>query len=96
MRDTTSTAVSALATYRLTRLITTDEIFSDLRMKWWKKHPPETTKLGYLITCDWCTSVYAASALQISRMIAPRTTTALETILAFSAVAGLVAAHTDS
>lgn len=91
MRDL---AVSALATYRLTRLITTDEIFSDLRVKWWKKHPPET-KLGYVITCDWCTSIYAASALQISRMIAPRTTTALETMLALSAVAGLVAAHTD-
>lgn len=96
MNNITSTAISALATYRLTRLITTDEILSDARMKWWSKHPPETTKLGYLVTCDWCTSVYAASALQISRMIAPRTTTALETILAFSAVAGLVAAHTES
>lgn len=88
-------AVSALATYRLTRLITTDEIFSPVRDKIWAKHPPESSRLGYLITCNWCSSVYAASALQISRMIAPKTTTAIETILAFSAVAGLIAAHTD-
>lgn len=88
--------ISSLATYRLTRLITTDEIAAPLREKVWEKYPPETSRVGYLLTCDWCSSVYAASALQISRIIAPRTTTALETTLALSAVAGLLAAHTDS
>lgn len=88
-------AISALATYRLTRLITTDEIFSPVRDKIWETNPPESSRLGYLLTCNWCSSIYAASALKISRMIAPRTTTAVETILALSAVAGLIAAHTD-
>lgn len=87
--------ISSLATYRLTRLVTTDEIASPIREKIWQTHPPESSRLGYLLTCNWCSSVYAASALQISRIIAPRTTTAVETILALSAVAGLLAAHTD-
>ena len=95
MNDIASTAISALATYRLTRLITTDEISAPIRDKIWKAHPPEKSRLGYALTCNWCSSVYAASALQISRMIAPRTTTTVETILALSAVAGLLAAHTD-
>jgi len=92
MRDL---AISALATYRLTRLITTDEITSPIRDRIWKTHPPESSRIGYAITCNWCSSVYAASALQISRIIAPKTTTAVETILALSAVAGLVAARLD-
>lgn len=87
--------ISALATYRLTRLVTTDEIAAPIRDRIWEDYPPETSRLGYVLTCNWCSSVYAASALQISRMIAPRTTTAVETILALSAVAGLVAAHMD-
>lgn len=87
--------VSGLATYRLTRLITTDEITSPIRDRIWKTHPPETSRIGYAITCNWCSSVYAASALQISRIIAPKTTTAVETILALSAVAGLIAARLD-
>lgn len=92
MRDL---VVSSLATYRLTRLITTDEITSPIRDRVWKTHPPDKSRIGYALTCNWCTSVYAASALQISRMIAPRTTNAVETILALSAVAGLVAARMD-
>lgn len=95
MTSLTQTAVSGLATYRLTRLITTDEISEPLREKIWANHPPDTSRLGYLITCNWCTSVWAASALQISRMIAPKTTSAVETVLALSAVAGLLSAHED-
>jgi|AntAceMinimDraft_1070359.scaffolds.fasta_scaffold02023_12 hypothetical protein len=91
-----SLITSALATYRLTRLITTDEITAPIRDRIWETHPPETSRLGYLITCDWCSSVYAASALQLSRMIAPRTTTAVEMVLALSAAAALLAAHSDS
>jgi len=87
--------VSGLATYRLTRLVTTDEISAPIREMVWKSHPPHSSKLGYAITCNWCTSMYAASALQISRIIAPKTTTAVETILALSAVAGLIAARMD-
>lgn len=95
MSSLTSTAISALATYRLSRLAVEDEIAAPLRDRIWKKFPPETTKTGYLLTCYWCTSIYAASALEISRMIAPRTTRSVETVLAASALAGLLAAHTE-
>jgi hypothetical protein len=95
MRDIASTAISALATYRLSRLVIEDEITADVRNKIWKVFPPERSKVGYLLTCYWCTSIYAASALEISRMIAPRTTRSVETVLAASALAGLLAAHTE-
>jgi hypothetical protein len=95
MRDLTSTAITALATYRLSRLAIEDEIAAPLRDKIWSKYPPERSKIGYLLTCYWCTSIYAASALEISRMIAPRATRSVETVLAASALAGLLAAHTE-
>lgn len=91
----TELAVRGLAAYRLTRFLTRDELAAPLREAVWRRYPPETTKPGYLLTCDWCASIWTASALQMSRMIAPRTTTAVETVLALSAVAGLLAAHED-
>lgn len=96
MSDVARFAITALATYRLSRLVVEDEITSGLRDVIWKKYPPESTKVGYLLTCYWCSSVYAASALEISRMIAPKTTRAVETALAASAVAGIVAARLDN
>lgn len=95
MRSTTDYALAALATYRLTRLVTTDEITAPIRDRIWRTRPPETSRVGYLLTCNWCSSIYAASALEMSRMIAPRTTRAVETVLALSAVSGLLAARLD-
>ena len=95
MRDATSFAISALATYRLSRLAVEDEITDSIRHRIWERYPPETTKVGYLLTCYWCSSIYAASALELSRMIAPRATRTVETVLALSAVAGIVAARMD-
>jgi len=94
-RSLVSLAISGLATYRATRLVTTDQITAPIRDRVWEKHPPHTSKIGYLFTCDWCTSIYVASALEISRIIAPRLTSSAETVLALSAVAGLLSAHED-
>lgn len=88
-------AIRGLAAYRLTRLINRDEITEPVRNQIWRWYPPERTKTGYLFTCEWCMSMYAASALQISRMIAPKTTSAIEGILAMSAITGLLTAHED-
>lgn len=85
-----------LATYRLSRLIVEDEITAPIRDRIWKNHPPHTSRFGYLFTCYWCSSMYAASALEISRIIAPKTTRTVETVLALSAVAGIVAARMDA
>lgn len=95
MRDPLDLAITGLATYRLTRLITRDEIAAPIREAIWDRYPPESTRTGYLLTCEWCSSIWAASALQISRIIAPRTTRTVETVLAMSAVAGLLTAHED-
>lgn len=84
-----------LATYRLTRLITRDEIFSNFRDWVWEKRPPDSSKLGYLLTCEWCMSIWVASLLQISRMIIPIPTNIVVTVLALSAIAGLLTAHED-
>lgn len=86
---------SGLATYRLTRLITRDTITAPTRTRVWDYYPPESTRLGYLLTCEWCTSIYVASALEISRIIAPKWTARAETVLALSALAGLLTAYED-
>lgn len=63
----------ALATARLTRLVTTDVLTEWPRqpmIRWLVEHPARWTwlsrfygKLAYLIVCDWCASVYVGAAL---------------------------------
>lgn len=52
-------ATATLATKRITRLVVDDVILNDVRDLWFKKFPPETTKLGYLVSCPKCVSVWA-------------------------------------
>jgi hypothetical protein len=86
--------VLSLATYRLTRLVTRDTVFSSTRNKVWERFPPESSKLGYLFTCEWCLSVWVASLLFISAMI--NTVTVLLAVpFALSAIAGLLTAYED-
>lgn len=94
-RTTTDLARSGLAAYRLTRLVTRDTITAPIRERIWRSHPPHLSKLGYVLTCEWCTSIYAASLLEISRIITPRWTTRVETVLALSALTGLLTAYED-
>ena len=51
--------VDALATYRLTRLVTTDRITASARARIGGLHPT----LAYLVSCNYCTSVYAAAVV---------------------------------
>jgi hypothetical protein len=48
--------ITALATYRLTRLVTADEITKKVRG--WVVDRSEW--FGYLVTCDWCLSIWVA------------------------------------
>jgi hypothetical protein len=84
--------ILGLATYRLTRLITTDNIFETFRERIWKKYPPQSSKLGYLITCDWCTSIWVASVVVASAMIIP-VLVYVYAVFAVSAIAGLLTAY---
>jgi len=96
MNRALSLAVATLATYRLTKLIRDDKITEDFRDWVWKNHPPESTKVGYLLTCPWCLSFYFGAGVSLSRMIAPRTTEVVLEALAFSALTGMIVEREDS
>jgi len=83
--------VDTLAVYRLTKLVNDDVILDDVRNKLLDRFPPEETKIGNLITCPWCVSVYAGGAVALARTVAPRQWNVLAQALAFSTVTGLVA-----
>jgi hypothetical protein len=83
--------ILTLAVARVTRLVTTDVILEGFRDWIWKRFgDPGSSKLGYLITCDWCTSIYAASLLMAMYKIAPNPTVVGASVLAMSMVAGAI------
>jgi len=86
--------ILALAVFRITRLVTTDTIFDSARNRWWGRFPPHTSKLGYLITCNWCSSVWVASIVVVSAMIVP-VLVFVYAVFAASAVAGLLTAYEE-
>jgi hypothetical protein len=82
--------ILALAVYRLTRLITTDVILNKYREKIWNKYPIENEGIGYLITCDWCISIWTSSLVVVMYTIAPDIAIAVWSVFALSAIAGLM------
>ena len=82
-------AILALGAYRLTHVITTDAIADGFRTKVWKKFPP-STKIGYLITCNWCTGFWVSVAFVVGASILPQLTFVVSLVLALSAVVGLL------
>jgi len=92
MEITTITfVILALAAFRLTHLVTTDAIADGFRTKVWKKFPP-STKIGYLITCNWCTGFWVSIFLVISYLVLPVATLVVSLVLAISASIGLISA----
>lgn len=86
--------VLGLATYRITRLFTRDTIMESFRNWWWERFPPEKTRWGYLLTCEWCLSFWVASLLFISAII-DSVTVLVAVPFALSAIAGLLTAYED-
>lgn len=78
-----------VAVYRLTKLVIDDEIVAEIREKIWDKFPPESTKIGYLLTCPWCVSFWMAVAIVTTRKINPEIADYISGILAASAVTGI-------
>lgn len=83
--------VLALATTRITLLMTTDTIFDGLRERIWRRFPPERSRYGYLITCNWCSSMYAATLVVSMYTIEEKLTLFVCAILALSCIAGFAA-----
>lgn len=79
----TDSALTAGATYRLTKLIQEDEILSPIRDRFHQTFPPESSKLGYLSTCPWCLSMWIAP-------VAHFLPTSIKAALTASAVTGII------
>lgn len=63
MRDLLQAAAAVIATRRAVDLITEDEITRPIREKIWESHPIDSSKLGYVISCRKCSSVWAGLAI---------------------------------
>lgn len=85
--------VDALATARLTRLVTKDAILE--RLRWPIIRGSATGRLpawcGEFIRCPWCVSIWAAAGVVAARRLAPRSWGPVAMMLASSEVAGLAA-----
>jgi hypothetical protein len=83
--------ILALGAFRATHIITTDVIAEDFRNKVWSKWPP-STKIGYLITCNWCTGFWVSALFVVGLSVLPQLTFVVSLILAISALIGLISA----
>lgn len=82
--------LAVLATYRTTRLVTTDRIL-DAPREW---IVARYERLGYLVGCDWCSSVWLAPWLVTPAVLWPgnRAVLVVLGVLAASGVTGFLAA----
>lgn len=89
--DLITLLIGALATARITRLVTTDRI--TLAPRTWIQVRLDPDGLpAYLITCDWCASVYAGAGVAALLAYGPAWAVWVLAALAFSYVAGWLAA----
>ena len=64
--DVTTLLLLALATARLTRLVTQDRLTEAPRnrlVRWAVKRGGDDSLLAYFVFCDWCVSVYTGAAV---------------------------------
>jgi len=76
--------IVALATYRLTRLVTADKITEALRSRAFRR---QSNWLGYLVTCDWCLSVWVAPLPTVAAVLWPDNRVVLVGLVALAASA---------
>lgn len=86
--------VFALAAFRLTRIITTDTVADNFRQWVWSKYDP-STKIGYLITCNWCTGFWVSLLVVAGASVLPQLTFVVSLVLAISALVGLLSAWAE-
>lgn len=79
-----------LAVHRLTKLVIDDKITEDFREAVFERFPPDSTKIGYVLTCPWCVSLWVGIGVVVARKIAPDAWDAAATALAVSSTTGLI------
>jgi hypothetical protein len=89
LRDPVTLIVGALATHRLTRLVTDDKVMARLRDRISDAAPEG--RLAYFVRCRWCVSPYIAAGWALLAVTAPTVAAPLGAILAWSSVTGLLA-----
>ena len=82
--------LDALATYRLTRLVVEDEVTRPVRERVWATRPPHESRLGYLLTCPYCTSVWVGLGVTLARRFAPRAWSLAASTMALSGVVTII------
>ncbi len=89
MTSTLLVVLAALSTYRLTRLVTADRILQAPRAWTVRRYP----RLGYLVTCDWCFSIWVAPIPAVAAVLWPDNRLVWVALIALSASAltGLIA-----
>lgn len=93
--DLLTYVIFALASYRATRLVTTDVIFEPIREWIWKRKPSHKG-IGYLITCNWCTGIWVSTILVLGYVFVPEIAYVVSLVLSISAIVGLVSTRLDS
>lgn len=83
--------VDAAATYRLTRLVTTDTITAPARTAIGDRWPD--SPLDVLVNCPWCASVWIAAGVQAARLAVPRQWGTVARGLTLAAIAGAAGAR---
>lgn len=86
--------LGALATARITRLITTDRITEGPR-NWVIRKLDPNSLTAYLIVCDWCSSVYVGAGVAAAGAALGwwSWSVAIPAALAFSYIAGYLASR---
>lgn len=79
--------LDAAATFRLTRLVTTDDILDRPRVALTSR----SDFLDRLLSCAWCASIWVAATVVALRAGAQGLWDPVAKVLAFSAVAGVLA-----
>lgn len=97
MRNPTTAALDALATYRLQRLMGRDIITEPLRdatlQRLWSRSPRRSIALEQMLDCHWCRTVWAAGIVVVLGRIPGLRL--IRDLLAVAAVASLLAEHFD-
>lgn len=85
--------VLALATFRIVRFVVADDypLWAPLRARITRRWPPEPGAWSEVLVCPWCSSPYIAAGVLVVWLYVPYWTAPVAVILAFSAVAGLLA-----
>ena len=84
-----------LASYRLTRLLIEDAILDGPRNKLFDRFPPHTSKIGYLFTCYWCLGLWVSAFMVACYLIVPTVAVVFFTVLAVSALVGIVQTYLE-